>query len=168
MFETQNMASPWPLKDEFISNSDRDRDKAHWHRLENLPTPFAEQYARLSQPWLPGFWIRFPYRGLGMWLLALLGTIAAVMILIYSDGVPFDHWDERIQPTVWLALTSALSGAFLACAFTEGAAISYWRAAGKPVTVSKPKTFRYQLLIEASCNNSKLCMAPRLVSSKPL
>ncbi|KAF5260234.1 hypothetical protein FOXYS1_9137 [Fusarium oxysporum] len=134
MLDTQNMASPWPLKDEFISNSDRDRDKAPWHRLENLPTPFAEQYARLSQPWLPGFWIRFPYRGLGMWLLALLGTIAAVMILVYSDGVPVDHWDERIQPTVWLALTSALSGAFLACAFTEGAAISYWRAAGKPVT----------------------------------
>lgn len=98
MFETQNMASPWPLKDEFISSSDRDRDKAPWHRLENLPTPFAEQYARLSQPWLPGFWIRFPYRGLGMWLSALLGTIAAVMILAYSDGVPVDHWDERIQP----------------------------------------------------------------------
>ncbi|CVK85995.1 uncharacterized protein FMAN_06565 [Fusarium mangiferae] len=137
MFETQNMASPWPLKDEFISDSDRDRDKAPWHRLENFPTPFAEQYARLSQPWLPGFWIRFPYRGLGMWLLALLGTIAAVMILVYSDGVPVDHWDERIQPTVWLALTSALSGAFLACAFTEGAAISYWRAAGKPVTLQQ-------------------------------
>ncbi|RYC83634.1 hypothetical protein BFJ63_vAg13472 [Fusarium oxysporum f. sp. narcissi] len=137
MLDTQNMASPWPLKDEFISNSDRDRDKAPWHRLENLPTPFAEQYARLSQPWLPGFWIRFPYRGLGMWLLALLGTIAAVMILVYSDGVPVDHWDERIQPTVWLALTSALSGAFLACAFTEGAAISYWRAAGKPVTLQQ-------------------------------
>ncbi|KAF4499606.1 hypothetical protein FAGAP_4221 [Fusarium agapanthi] len=75
------MASPWPLKDEFISNSDRDRDKAPWHRLENLPTPFVEQDARPSQPWLPGFWIRFPYRGLGMWLLALLGTIAAAMIL---------------------------------------------------------------------------------------
>ncbi|KAH7151376.1 hypothetical protein DER46DRAFT_638943 [Fusarium sp. MPI-SDFR-AT-0072] len=137
MLDTQNMASPWPLKDEFISSSDRDRDKAPWHRLENLPTPFAEQYARLSQPWLPGFWIRFPYRGLGMWLLALLGTIAAVMILVYSDGVPIDHWDERIQPTVWLALSSALSGAFLACAFTEGAAISYWRAAGKPVTLQQ-------------------------------
>ncbi|KAF4341965.1 hypothetical protein FBEOM_4131 [Fusarium beomiforme] len=137
MLNGQNMASPWPLKDEFISDSDRDRDKAPWHRLENMPAPFAEQYARLSQPWLPGFWIRFPYRGLGMWFLALLGTVAAVMILVYSNGVPVDHWDERIQPTVWLALTSALSGAFLACAFTEGAAISYWRAAGKPVTLQQ-------------------------------
>ncbi|KAF4960057.1 hypothetical protein FSARC_10552 [Fusarium sarcochroum] len=132
-----NAISPnWPLKDEFMGNHNGG-DKAPWHQLESMPTPFAAQYARLSQPWLPGFWKRFPYRGLGMWVLALLGTVAAILILVFSDGVPVDHWDEHIQPTVWLALTSALSGAFLACAFTEGAAISYWRAAGKPVTLQQ-------------------------------
>ncbi|KAM0321283.1 hypothetical protein ACHAPQ_009506 [Fusarium lateritium] len=128
--------SPWPLKDEFIG-ANPSADKGPWHRLEDMPSNFAAQYARLSQPWLPGFWKRFPYRGLGMWLLALIGTVAAILILVYSDGVPVANWDEHIQPTVWLALTSALSGAFLAVAFTEGAAISYWRAAGKPVTLQQ-------------------------------
>ncbi|QPC80215.1 hypothetical protein HYE68_010967 [Fusarium pseudograminearum] len=141
MLEQSNFASPspWPLKDEFMGSKSGggDGDRKSWHRLEDLPTPFAAQYARLSQPWLPGFWTRFPYRGLGMWLLALIGTVAAVLILRYSDGVPVSDWDEHIQPTVWLALTSALTGAFLACAFTEGAAISYWRTAGKPVTLQQ-------------------------------
>ncbi|KAH7183321.1 uncharacterized protein B0J16DRAFT_163597 [Fusarium flagelliforme] len=133
------VASPWPLKEAFIGGkigSGAD-DRKSWHRLEDLPTPFQTQYPRLSQPWLPGFWTRFPYRGLSMWLLALIGTMSAVLILKYSDGVPVDHWDKNMQPTVWLALTSALSGAFLAVAFTEGAAISYWRTAGKPVTLQQ-------------------------------
>ncbi|KAF4998709.1 hypothetical protein FGRMN_3035 [Fusarium graminum] len=134
MLDPSPMASPWPLKEEFIGDPS---DKSAWHRLEDMPSSFAAQYARLSQPWLPGFWKRFPYRGLGMWLLALIGTVAAILILVYSDGVPVENWDEHIQPTVWLALTSALSGAFLAVAFTEGAAISYWRAAGKPVTLQQ-------------------------------
>lgn len=135
MLDPNPIPSPWPLKDEFVGAAPSG-DKGPWHRLEDMPSSFAAQYARLSQPWLPGFWKRFPYRGLGMWLLALIGTVAAILILVYSDGVPVSNWDEHIQPTVWLALTSALSGAFLAVAFTEGAAISYWRAAGKPVTVS--------------------------------
>lgn len=134
------MTPNWPLKDETSVISSGDKDRASWHRLDSLPDPFSTQYPRLSQPWVPGFWKRFPIRGLGMWFLALLGTIAAILILVYSDGVPVSRWDEHIQPTVWLALTSALSGAFLACAFTDGAAICYWRAAGKPVTVSKGRS----------------------------
>lgn len=139
MLDPKNVASslPWSLKDEFIGgkSSSNASDRKSWHRLEGLPTPFAAQYARLSQPWLPGFWTRFPYHGISTWLLALIGTMSAILILKYSDGVPVSDWDEHIQPTVCLALTSALSGAFLACAFTERAAISYWRTAGKPVTV---------------------------------
>ncbi|KAH6954444.1 hypothetical protein DER45DRAFT_570478 [Fusarium avenaceum] len=137
MLDPSPIPSPWPLKDEFVGAAAPSGDKGAWHRLEDMPSSFAAQYARLSQPWLPGFWKRFPYRGLGMWLLALIGTVAAILILVYSDGVPVSNWDEHIQPTVWLALTSALSGAFLAVAFTEGAAISYWRAAGKPVTLQQ-------------------------------
>ncbi|KAF5025504.1 hypothetical protein F66182_2409 [Fusarium sp. NRRL 66182] len=136
MLDSTTMAPNWPLKDE-SSPGVGTGDKAPWHRLESMSEPFSRQYSRLSQPWLPGFWKRLPYRGIGMWLLALIGTVAAALILVYSDGVPVKHWDENIQPTVWLALTSALSGAFLACAFSEGAAISYWRAAGKPVTLQQ-------------------------------
>lgn len=128
-----DLTPQWPLKNETPPNVPG--DKAPWYRLESMPETFAAGYAQLSQPWQPGFWKRFPVRGLGMWLLALVGTVAAILILIYSDGVPVDHWDEQIQPTVWLALTSALTGAFLACAFAEAAAISYWRAAGRPTTV---------------------------------
>ncbi|KAK7397895.1 hypothetical protein QQX98_012730 [Neonectria punicea] len=130
-----DLTSQWPLKSETPANVPG--DKAPWYRLESMPETFAASYAQLSQPWQPGFWKRFPVRGLGMWLLALVGTVAAVLILIYSDGVPVDHWDKQIQPTVWLALTSALTGAFLACAFAEAGAISYWRAAGKPTTLEQ-------------------------------
>lgn len=124
----------WPLKDE--GPTDLVQDKRPWYQLEPMHEPSSTDPARLSRPWQPGFWKRLPARGLGAWLLALVGTGAAVFILIYSDGVPVDHWDKYMQPTVWLALTSALTGAFLACTFAEGAAISYWRAAGRTATVS--------------------------------
>ncbi|KAF4995749.1 hypothetical protein FDECE_12698 [Fusarium decemcellulare] len=126
----------WPLSDK-VSGDLNGANKAPWYQLESMPERFGTNDARLSQPWQPGFWKRFPVRGLAAWFMSLLGTIAAVFILWYSNGVPVDHWDKHIQPTVWLALTSALTGAFLACAFAEGAAISYWRAAGRPTTLQQ-------------------------------
>ncbi|RSL47298.1 hypothetical protein CEP54_013477 [Fusarium duplospermum] len=129
------VAPEWPLKDE--GPIDLSQDKRPWYQLEPMNERSSTDPSRLSRPWQPGFWKRLPARGLGAWLLALVGTGAAVFILIYSDGVAVDHWDKYMQPTVWLALTSALTGAFLACAFAEGAAISYWRAAGRTATLQR-------------------------------
>lgn len=123
----------WPLKEEMPG--DVAGNKAPWYRLEPMPVQHTDS-GRLSAPWQTGFWKRFPARGLTALLFALGGTVAAVFILLYSDEVPVADWDARMQPTVWLALTSAGTGIFLGCAFADGAAISYWRAAGRPTTVS--------------------------------
>ena len=56
--------------------------------------------------WLPGFWIRFPWRvilPLVACLVCLSGTIA---ILVRSDGQPVDHWS--VSPTVYLALLTTI------------------------------------------------------------
>ncbi|CEI63377.1 hypothetical protein FVEN_g96 [Fusarium venenatum] len=113
---------------------------------------------RLSEPWEPGFWKRFPLKGFSSWLLSLISTIVAVVVLVLSDQTPVDHWDSRMQPTVWLALTSTISGAFLAHALAEGAALSFWRQACKSTTLPNLEAIYASStsLLEAICNLARL------------
>ncbi|GKU23032.1 unnamed protein product [Fusarium langsethiae] len=113
---------------------------------------------RLSEPWQPGFWKRFPLKGFCSWLLSLISTIVAVVVLVLSDQKPVDHWDSRMQPTVWLALTSTISGAFLAHALAEGAAHSFWRQACKSTTLPNLEAIYASStsLLEAVCNLARL------------
>ncbi|RBR07853.1 uncharacterized protein FIESC28_10493 [Fusarium coffeatum] len=113
---------------------------------------------RLSEPWQPGFWKRFPLKGFSSWLLSLISTIVVVVVLVLSDQTPVDQWDSRMQPTVWLALTSTISGAFLAHALAEGAAHSFWRQACKSTTLPNLEAIYASStsLLEAVCNLARL------------
>ncbi|KAI9147346.1 hypothetical protein HJFPF1_12365 [Paramyrothecium foliicola] len=97
----------------------------------------APRITKPSEPWQTGFLARFPFWGFGSWCFAVISTIAGILVLVFSDGVPVESWDSRLQPTVWLALTSTLTGALLAHAFTEAAAISWWRKAANPTSLQE-------------------------------
>ncbi|KAH7304721.1 hypothetical protein B0I35DRAFT_400840 [Stachybotrys elegans] len=96
---------------------------------------------RAGVPWKTGIWTRFPFWGFGSWCLAVISTIVGVIVLVVSDGVPVDNWDSRLQPNVWLSLTATLTGALLAHAFTEAAAISWWRKATGPTSLAELHSF---------------------------
>ncbi|KAF5227038.1 hypothetical protein FAUST_12034 [Fusarium austroamericanum] len=125
--------------------------------LQGSPTQMGMN-DRLSEPWEPGFWKRFPVKGFSSWLFSLISTIVAVVVLVLSDQTPVDDWDSRMQPTVWLALTSTISGAFLAHALAEGAALSFWRQACKSSTLPNLEAIYASStsLLDAVCNLAKL------------
>ncbi|KAI9869326.1 MAG: hypothetical protein M1813_000115 [Trichoglossum hirsutum] len=99
------------------------------------PNAYKKGYDNANYPttmtnggrWTTGFLARLPYLG----LLAIVGVIAciaaAIAVLAHSNGSPIHHW--AIQPTVWLAVISAIANACLHYALVEGAVIAWWRRA---------------------------------------
>lgn len=85
-----------------------------------------------GQPWEPGFLGRAPWLGLSAILGALVGIIAAILVLVISNGQPVHNW--VVQPTVYLAIASAATNIFLHFALTEAVNIAWWRRAMKKDT----------------------------------
>lgn len=86
--------------------------------------------------WRPGFWIRFPYLG----VLSLIGTvgcaIAALCILLTSNGKVVGSWGYGLQPNAYLAIMSLISTMFLTFAFGQGLVLSFWRKSVKGATLA--------------------------------
>src|ERR1700759_364967 len=55
-----------------------------------------------GNPWEPGIWRQFPFRGVSALLFSLFCMAGSIAILYRSDGQPVEHW--KISPTVYLAL----------------------------------------------------------------
>lgn len=87
------------------------------------------------RPWQPGVWRRFPILGISSLSLAIAAIVAAVVILIISDGQEVSAW--LIQPTVLLAIVSAVGTAALAFTQDEGAIISWWTSALQGTTLAR-------------------------------
>lgn len=77
------------------------------------------------KPWNPGFVARLPWLGLGSWIGSLLGLGASVAVLFISNGQAVTKWN--IQPTVYLAIASAVTNILIHFALAEGANIAWWR-----------------------------------------
>ncbi|KAL9632908.1 MAG: hypothetical protein Q9204_003612 [Flavoplaca sp. TL-2023a] len=87
---------------------------------------------KAGNPWQPGLFRRAPWLGLGAMLGALLGILAAIIILKVSDGQPIQNWS--VQPTVYLAIATAATNIFLHYALIEAVAIFWWARALKKDT----------------------------------
>ena len=74
--------------------------------------------------WRPGLCQSSVVPGFGALCITLLCTIGSIVVLRLSDGKSVSSWS--IQPTVWLALASALSNSSLRFAFSQGVTISWW------------------------------------------
>lgn len=78
-------------------------------------------------PWRPSPYHRFPWFGFGALLGALLGIALSVAILVGSDSQPTSKW--TVQPTVYLAIASAITNITLHFALSEGVNVAWWRRA---------------------------------------
>ena len=72
----------------------------------------------------PGLFQSSVLRGFGALCITLLCTVGSIVALKLSDGKSVSSW--TIQPTVWLALASALGNSSLKYAFSQGVTISWW------------------------------------------
>ncbi|RFU25198.1 hypothetical protein B7463_g11149, partial [Scytalidium lignicola] len=84
-----------------------------------------QKYGSAGDVWSPGFWRRFPFRG----ILALCGClaciVASIVVLVVSDDQPTDTW--TLSPTVYLAFLMAGTNMLARFAFHEGVKIAWWR-----------------------------------------
>ncbi|KAI9745789.1 MAG: hypothetical protein M1835_002533 [Candelina submexicana] len=92
-------------------------------------TPYNPVETRTT--WTTGFFSRFPWGGISALIGAVLCAAASTAILLASDGKVND-W--RLQPTVYLAITSALSSILVHYALSVGVSNSWWRKAMKEGT----------------------------------
>ena len=90
------------------------------------------------QAWQPSRWKYIPWLGLSAWFGAILATAGAVAVLSSSNMKPTDEWPSKtiqVQPTVLLAILTAITNTFLRFAFSEGTTISWWKEAFKGGTI---------------------------------
>jgi Protein of unknown function (DUF3176) len=96
--------------------------------------------AQSRRSWQPGVRQRFPYIGFLCLIGAVLCAVAAAVVLVISDGQSIDRWKinrTNGQPTVLLAIFSALANACLRLAFSEGHIVAWWREALRGSSVYK-------------------------------
>lgn len=67
---------------------------------------------------------------------ALLLLFASFVILQVSHGQIFDEW-KPWEPTVWLAIFTAISNKLIAFAAVQGVVISWWRKASRGTTLGQ-------------------------------
>ncbi|KAB8251722.1 hypothetical protein BDV35DRAFT_387881 [Aspergillus flavus] len=100
---------------------------------ENLSSKSLDWINPAPQSWEPGALMRLPLLGFS----ALLGVLACLIfnitILLTSNGKPQNSW--KVQPSVLLAISSAVSTGLLRFALAEGAAITWWNKAINGCTV---------------------------------
>lgn len=77
--------------------------------------------------WQPSFFRRAPWLGLIAMLGALIGVLAAIIVLYVSNNKFID--DSKIQPTVYLAIASAATNILLPFALNKAVTVAWWSRA---------------------------------------
>ncbi|KAE9364987.1 hypothetical protein N431DRAFT_446700 [Stipitochalara longipes BDJ] len=83
--------------------------------------------------WAPGFLKRFPWIGAGALIISVACMISSIVVIKISDGQPVADWN--VQPTVYLAIFSAILGLALQAAHAQGAIIAWWCSALRGCTI---------------------------------
>ena len=94
---------------------------------DNLSYAYNPVITNDRTPWRAGLWRRLPWLGFGALLGVLAGIAAAVAILVKSDQQPVKSWS--LQPTVCLAIVTAITNILLHFALTEGVNVAWWKRA---------------------------------------
>ncbi|KAI9868625.1 MAG: hypothetical protein M1813_004475 [Trichoglossum hirsutum] len=81
-----------------------------------------------------GIFANIPYLGLSAVAGVIACIAAAVTVLVHSNGQQIHQWS--VQPTVWLAVISAIAGACLHFALVQGVTITWWRKATHGSTIA--------------------------------
>ncbi|KAF2143181.1 uncharacterized protein K452DRAFT_215651, partial [Aplosporella prunicola CBS 121167] len=85
-----------------------------------------------SKPWLTGILKRIPYLGLLSLLTATLCAVATLAILVSSNSKDIKAWPSKahpLQPTVIVAILSAVANSTLRYALAESLTLFWWNKA---------------------------------------
>ena len=77
-----------------------------------------------AAPWLPGAFKHFPWLGLSALVVSIICMAISIGILVRSNGQLVSQWP--VQPTVFLAVTSAVANIALRLALAKGVSIAWW------------------------------------------
>lgn len=94
---------------------------------DNLSYAYNPVITNDRTPWRASLWRRLPWLGFGALLGVLAGIAAAITILVLSDEQPVKSWN--LQPTVCLAIVTAITNILLHFALTEGVNVAWWKRA---------------------------------------
>ncbi len=106
-------------------------------RVSSVPSSegFPPVLTSEAHIWSPSYFRCRPVIGLGAVGLAIACLFASLAVLLASNGQPVTAW--LIQPTVYLAIATAVSNTALSCALAEAAPISWWYKAIRGSNVSR-------------------------------
>lgn len=103
----------------------------------SIATTSSSESATTALPrryrWRPTFWRVRPLLGVVALLTTVTCLLVSLAILKASNGDPPYKWS--FQPTVYLAIATAISNAALQCALSQAAPISWWHKALRGSTV---------------------------------
>ncbi|KZZ96387.1 hypothetical protein AAP_01160 [Ascosphaera apis ARSEF 7405] len=88
-----------------------------------------------SDEWRQGFWRRFPWTGMISLLVVILCLIFNIIILVVSNGMLVNKWG--IQPSVLIAISTAIGNGLLRVAFVQGGMITWWRNAMSGCSITR-------------------------------
>lgn len=96
--------------------------------------PSKGPYASLdsAHSWRPGIFRRIPWSGISALFGAFCATMAAIGILVASDGMQIQNW--KYPPTVYLSVAYTISNILVAAAFSEAVTVSQERDCTKTRT----------------------------------
>ena len=120
------------------------------------PTPIASvqhQTRHIERAWRPSLLRAGALSGLGALLIALALVFAAYAILKASDGQPTADW--KYQPTVYLALFTAVSNKCMAFAAVQATVVTFWLRALMGTTLGQlHRDWAYGLhAVSAACSS---------------
>src|SRR6186713_2203771 len=88
-----------------------------------------------EQAWKTGKSSPKPILSIAALILGLVCTVAALVVLLVSDGQPISGW--TVKPAVLLAIFSTIANSMVAVALSKGLAITWWRRALHGATVAE-------------------------------
>ena len=110
-----------------------------WHSAEKSAVvgviPQSESSGALeSTGWAPSLLRAGPLVGIAALAFGVLQVVASYAVLKASDGDAVPNW--RYQPTVYLAILTAISNKALAFAMIQGAVVTFWLRALRGTTLA--------------------------------
>ncbi|CAK3922780.1 Hypothetical predicted protein [Lecanosticta acicola] len=100
--------------------------------METPPTKGPYTSLDGNHSWQPGIFRRIPWSGISALFGAFCANIAAIAILVASDGNLITAW--KYSPTVYLSVSYTISNSLIAAAFSEAVTLNWWMKAIKQGT----------------------------------
>ena len=103
-----------------------------------LPSPPDEDNQTIDEEWIPGIRRRLPWIALLAAVGVVIAIVSTLVVLVNSHGKPIDSWPDHrrpIQPTVLVAVFTAIANTLLRYLLAEGVQLSWWTKALDGATV---------------------------------